>query len=161
MGTIEETVEIAVPVRTAYNQWTQFKVFPRFVSAVRGVEQIKPTLTRWEIGLGPVSREFLTEVVEQRPDTEVRWRVLGTRVRGAALFAPLTPDRTSLTVRIGPGDPLGITRRVLGAELGHFKEFIEGLGEESGAWRGTVRDGRVRPAENRPDRSLVPHWPHG
>lgn len=161
MGIIEETIEIAVPVRTAYNQWTQFKVFPRFVSVVRGAEQIKPSLVRWRVGLGPVHRDYLTEIVEQRPDTVVRWRVLGTRVRGEAVFAALAPDRTSVTVRTGPADSLGITRRVLGSALAHFKEFIEGLGEESGAWRGTIRDGHVLPAETAPARSMVPHWPHG
>ncbi|MCZ9336923.1 cyclase, partial [Streptomyces sp. TRM76130] len=81
-------------------------------------------------------RDYLTEIVEQRPDTVVRWRVLGTRVRGEAAFRPLAADRTSLTVRVGPGDPLGLTRRAVRSGLAHFKEFIEGLGEESGAWRG-------------------------
>lgn len=161
MGTIEETIEIAVPVRTAYNQWTQFKVFPRFVNAVHGAEQIKPTLIRWRVGFGPVRRDYLTEIVEQRPDTVIRWRVLGTRVHGEVAFRPLAGDRTSLTVRVGPGDPLGFTRRAVSSGLAHFKEFIEGLGEESGAWRGTIHDGHVMPMEAEPARSKVPHWPHG
>ncbi|GGS46000.1 SRPBCC family protein [Streptomyces griseoviridis] len=161
MSTIEETVQIAVPVRTAYNQWTQFTVFPRFMAAVRDVEQFKPTLTRWTVGRGPVHREFLVEITEQRPDTVVRWRVLGGRGHGEAAFLSLAPDRTSLTVRVGPGDPLGVTRRVLGASLAHFREFIEGVGEETGAWRHTVRDGHVLPAEAEPSRSHGAHWPHG
>ncbi|WP_320774284.1 SRPBCC family protein [Streptomyces sp. CRN 30] len=161
MSTIEETVEIAVPVRTAYNQWTQFKVFPRFVSAVKGVEQIKPTLTRWDVGFGPAHREWLVEIVEQRPDAYVRWQVLGTRRGGEVSFRSLSPDRTSVTAGVGPADALGVTRRVLRSGLGDFKEFIEGLGEESGAWRGAVHNGHVVPAGSEPLTCHGPHWPHG
>ncbi len=69
MNTIEETIEVAVPVRTAYNQWTQFKSFPRFMSAVKGVEQIRPAVTEWVIAFGPVRHTFQAEIVRRRPDT--------------------------------------------------------------------------------------------
>jgi uncharacterized membrane protein len=68
MRTIEETVEVAVPVCTAYNQWTQFKSFPRFMASVKRVDQLRPAMTRWVIGWGPLmmSYEFEVEIVEQR-----------------------------------------------------------------------------------------------
>ncbi|MFC8228039.1 SRPBCC family protein [Streptomyces sp. NPDC057287] len=172
MSTVEETIDVAVPVSTAYNQWTQFKSFPRFMTVVKSVEQIRPNLTRWVIGSGPLRYEFDAEIVEQVPDSLVAWRSLGRRFshRGEVSFHATAPGRTSVSVRIGVR-PHGVTdllayapgptRRTVRAELGHFKEFIEGLGQEGGAWRGTIRDGHVRPLEAVPVRSRVPHWPVG
>jgi uncharacterized membrane protein len=172
MHIVEETIDVAVPVSIAYNQWTQFKSFPRFMSAVKAVEQIRPNLTHWVIGYGPVRHEFDAEVVEQVPDTLVVWRTLGRRAghHGEVSFRATAPDRTALGVRIGVA-PRGATglltrapelpRRVIRAELGHFKQFIEGLGQEGGAWRGVIRNGHVQPQEPEPPRSRVPHWPVG
>ncbi|MFD6277400.1 SRPBCC family protein [Streptomyces sp. NPDC060209] len=172
MSTVEETIEIAVPVSTAYNQWTQFKSFPRFMTVVKQVEQIRPNLTRWVVGFGPVRHEFDAEIVDQRPDSLVTWRSLGPRLghRGEVSFRATGSGRTEMSVRIGVRSPgttglrthaAGFVRRAVRAELGHFKEFIEGLGREGGAWRGTIRDGHVRPVEPEPARSRVPHWPVG
>ncbi|MEV4333700.1 SRPBCC family protein [Streptomyces sp. NPDC049597] len=172
MYTLEETVEVAVPVRTAYNQWTQFKSFPRFMSVVRKVEQLRPNLTLWVIGSGPLRHEFQAEIVEQVPDSLVAWRSLDRRSghRGEVSFRATAPDRTEVVVRmhIAPHGVTrllirapGLTRRVVRAELGHFKAFIEGLGQEGGAWRGVVRNGHVQPSEPEPPRSRVPHWPVG
>ncbi|MET7901243.1 SRPBCC family protein [Streptomyces sp. NPDC005355] len=173
MKSIEETIEVAVPVRTAYNQWTQFKSFPRFMYAVKRVDQVKPNLTRWVIGLGPVRREFEAEIVEQQPDSSVVWRSLERRPShwGEVSFRPMGPERAGVTVRIEgrPGGvaglltdaSFGVTRRVVRVELGHFKEFIEGVGEESGAWRGAIRHGHVLPPEPEPPRSRVARWPVG
>ncbi|MEU1053321.1 SRPBCC family protein [Streptomyces sp. NPDC005876] len=170
MSTIEETAEIAVPVRTAYNQWTQFEVFPRFMSAVRSVEQVRPAVTHWVIGTGPLRHEFRTEIVEQRPDAYVAWRSLDGRHRGEVTFHATAPERTSVTVRIrtrrrGPVGLLvgasGLAHRLVRTELAHFKEYIEGQGEESGAWRGTIRNGHVQPPHPHPPERRVPHWPVG
>lgn len=172
MRTIEETVEVAVPVGTAYNQWTQFKSFPRFMASVKRVDQIRPAMTRWVIGWGPLSYEFEVEIVEQRPDACVAWRSLDRRPchQGEVTFRPLDSGRTAVAVRMqyepqGVGelvvDALSVPRRTVRAELEHFKEFIEGLGEEVGAWRGSIRGGHVQPTEPIPPRSQVPTWPHG
>ncbi|MGW4276917.1 SRPBCC family protein [Streptomyces seoulensis] len=172
MHTVEETVEIAVPVRTAYDQWTQFKTFPRFMTVVRRVEQVRPAVTAWRVGVGPVRGEFEAEILDQEPDSHMTWRSLERRPahRGEVRFRPTAKGGTALTVRIETeprgvagrltGVP-GVAGRVLRAELGHFKEFIEGLGEASGAWRGSVRGGHVRHAEPDPPRSRVPCWPVG
>ncbi|MFC5824237.1 SRPBCC family protein [Nonomuraea insulae] len=171
MRAIEEMVEIAVPVHTAYNQWTQFKSFPRFMTTVKRVDQIRPTITRWVIGFGPIRREFEAEIVEQRPDSHVVWRSLEGRPRhrGEVTFRSTASGGSSVTVRMQT-EPLGgvhvlmsgtgITRRVVRRELRRFREFMERLGEECGAWRGTIRDGRVQ-AEADPPRCRVPTWPVG
>ncbi|MDL5199178.1 SRPBCC family protein [Streptomyces sp. ALI-76-A] len=172
MYTVEETIEVAVPVRTAYNQWTQFTSFPRFMTVVKKVEQVRPALLTWTLAVGPLRREFQTEIVEQRPDSHVSWRSLERHTvhRGEVSFRPTTADGTAVTVRIeiesrGVTGVLGglpkLVSRVVRGELRHFKGYIEGLGAESGAWRGTIRDGRVRPEEAKPHRSRVARWPVG
>ncbi|MGV9847621.1 SRPBCC family protein [Streptomyces sp. NPDC003442] len=173
MNTIEETIEVAVPVRTAYNQWTQFKSFPRFMSTVKRVEQIRPAVTEWVIAFGPVRRTFQAEIVRQQPDSSLAWRSLERRPshRGEVSFHPTAPDRARVTLRLEvhrrgvaallTGASSGVTRRVVRDELGRFKEFIEGLGQESGAWRGSIHNGHVRPTEPEPPRSRVPRWPVG
>lgn len=172
MSAIAEMVEIGVPVRIAYNQWTQFKSFPRFLAAVRTVDQLRPSVTCWVIGLGPLRREFDVEIVQQDPDCFVAWWCLGRhhRHRGEVTFQSLGPHRTEVIVRIQYephglnellGAALGVPRRIVRSGLGQFKDFIECLGEEDGAWRGSISKGRVQPVESKPPRSRVPTWPHG
>ncbi|MDQ0793352.1 SRPBCC family protein [Streptomyces sp. B1I3] len=172
MRTVEETIEVSVPVGTAYNQWTQFKIFPRFMSMVKRVDQIRPTVTVWTIGFGPVRREYAVETTDQVPDSHLVWRSLERHPcrQGDVTFRPTAAGSTAVTVRMrfAPRGPLGTlttspwaTGRVVRSELGHFKKFVEGLGEESGAWRGTIRNGHVRPTEPEPPRSRVPCWPVG
>lgn len=172
MSTIEETIEIQVPVRTAYDQWTQFKSFPRFMSTVNRVEQVRPAITRWFIGLGPVRSEFEAEIVEQEPDSHISWQSLGKHPAhsGVVSFRSVASGRTAVTVRMQMSrgglpyrvaDVSGAVERVVRAELGHFKERIEGLGEAVGAWRGTIRNGHVHPVEIEPHGSRVPRWPVG
>ncbi|MDT0615699.1 SRPBCC family protein [Streptomyces lancefieldiae] len=172
MHIVEETVNVSVPVRTAYNQWTQFRAFPRFMSVVKRVDQVRPAVLLWVTRLGPVRREFTTEILEQVPDSHVSWRSLGRAPshRGEVTFRPTTAGGAAVTVRMefdrrGLTGLLGnvprVTDRVVRLELGNFKEFIEGLGKECGAWRGTIRDGHVRPIEPEPPRCRVPNWPVG
>ncbi|MFE9685150.1 SRPBCC family protein [Streptomyces sp. NPDC002701] len=174
MYSVEETIEVAVPVRTAYNQWTQFKSFPRFMTVVKKVDQVRPALLTWTLGAGPLRREFQAEIVEQEPDSHVTWRSLERHTvhSGEVSFRPTAEDGTAVTVRIeievGPHAATGVlgglpklVSRVVRRELRHFKTYIEGLGAESGAWRGTISDGRVRPDEPKPHRSRVARWPVG
>ncbi|MFF7892272.1 SRPBCC family protein [Streptomyces sp. NPDC007907] len=168
---VEETVEVAVPVRTAYNQWTQFKTFPRFSTVVRGVEQVRPTVTVWSIGYGPLRHRFPVEIVEQDPDAYLAWRGLEQNPshQGEVEFMPTESGGTAITVRMLL-EPRGAARlltrstgaaRLVNAELVNFKQFIEGLGQEGGAWRGTIRNGRVQHDHPEPPRSRVAQWPVG
>ncbi|MFJ8857786.1 SRPBCC family protein [Streptomyces sp. NPDC102451] len=172
MNTVEETIEVAVPVRTAYNQWTQFEGFPRFSRVVKRIVQVTPTVMAWVVGTGPVRKEFETEIVEQVPDSHVAWRSLDRSPlhEGEVEFRALAQDRTAITVRMrirrrGAAGALtavpGVAGRVVRLELACFKEFIEGLGEAGGGWRGTIRKGHVRPGEPELSKSQVPTWPVG
>lgn len=172
MSAIAEAVEIGVPVHIAYNQWTQFKSFPRFLAAVRTVDQLRPSVTCWAIGFGPLRREFDVEIVQQDPDRFVAWWCLGPRHRhrGEVTFHPLGPGRTEVIVRIqyrprGRKElleaALGVPRQIVRFGLRQFKDFIECVGEDGSAWRGSISKGRVQPVESKPPRSRVPTWPHG
>ncbi len=165
---VRRSVEVAVPVRTAYDQWSQLETFPRFLQVVHEVEVSRPTLTRWVVGYGPLRHEFLAEVLEQQPDEHLRWRSLGRRLRhrGDVHFRALGPARCEVTVAMQMDAPplLGPAARLLAGRfvttlLESFRAFIEGVGAAGLSWRGGIRDGRVEDVGGKaPD---FPEWPHG
>jgi len=148
MGGVTESVDVAVPVRTAYDQWTQFEDFPRFMEGVEEVRQISDTMTHWTVDIGGVSREFDARITEQLPDERVAWTSTGgTRQAGVVTFHRLDENRTRVTAQLEfepqgaaeqAGDRLGVVDRRVKGDLRRFKEFIERRGTETGAWRGTV-----------------------
>jgi uncharacterized membrane protein len=170
MSTTEESIDIDVPVHVAYNQWTQFRTFPRFMDGVRRVDQIQAATTHWVIRFGPRTYEYDAEIVEQVPDRLVRWEVRDEpRHTGTATFEGLDAGRCRVTLRVDlrPGGvvrraaaALGVVRRAVRTALTSFKEFTEGQGRETGAWRGEISKGHVRPTEGR-SRPHVPTWPTG
>lgn len=148
MGTVTESVDVAVPVRTAYDQWTQFEEFPTFMSGVEEVRQVTDTMTHWRVEIDGVSREFDARITEQIPDERVAWTATeGTRQAGVVTFHRLDPSRTRVTLQMEfepqgaaeqAGDKLGVVDRRVKGDLQRFKEFIERRGVETGAWRGEV-----------------------
>ncbi|HEX5541313.1 MAG TPA: SRPBCC family protein [Micromonospora sp.] len=154
MGAVTEQVDVAVPVRTAYNQWTQFEEFPRFMQGVRQVRQISDTMTRWMTEIAGVRREFDAEVTEQVPDERVAWKAVGgVRQAGVVTFERLDDTHTRVIARLEvephgfveqTGDRLGMIGRRVREDLQRFKGFIESRGgAETGGWRGEI-DGRHR-----------------
>jgi uncharacterized membrane protein len=153
MSTITESVDVEVPVRTAYDQWTQFESFPRFMEGVEEIRQLDATHTHWVIKVGGVSREFDATITEQLPDERVAWRAdAGPDHAGVVTFHRLGEATTRVTAQmdIDPegfaenvADKLGIVQRRVKADMGRFKEFIEERGTQTGAWRGEV--GRSTP----------------
>jgi len=148
MSTIEQSIDVEVPVSTAYNQWTQFSEFPRFMSGVERIDQITDTLTHWVTEIGGVKREFDAEITEQHPDERVAWRSTdGTSQAGVVTFHRLDAHRTRVMLQLdyepdgvveNVGDKLGIVKSRVKGDLERFKKFIEERGTESGAWRGDV-----------------------
>ncbi|CAM5372137.1 SRPBCC family protein OS=Streptomyces alboniger OX=132473 GN=CP975_29460 PE=4 SV=1 [Streptomyces alboniger] len=152
------------------------KTFPRFSDVVHDVDQIRPTVTAWTIGYGPLRHRFAIEIVEQDPDAYLAWRGLEQNPshQGEVEFRPTESGGTAITVRIALLEPRGAARfltrssrgdpataRLVRGELMNFKRFIEGLGEEGGAWRSTIRNGRVQHDHPEPRRSRVAQWPVG
>ena len=148
MSTVEESIEVNVPLSTAYNQWTQFEEFPRFMEGVEEIRQIDDTHVHWRTKIAGITREFDAEVTEQRPDERIAWRsTSGTSHAGVVTFHRLDDERTRLMVQIDDepeglvekaGDALGILRRRVKGDLERFKALIEERGTETGAWRGEV-----------------------
>ncbi|GAA2251849.1 cyclase [Streptomyces ruber] len=149
MSQVEESVEVEVPVTTAYNQWTQFESFPHFMSGVEKIEQRSDTLTHWVTNVDGVRREFDAEITEQKPDERVAWTTVGGEARqaGVVTFHRLGEGRTKVMLQMDfephgvtekVGDMLGIVKRQAKGDLARFKEYIEERGRETGEWRGTV-----------------------
>jgi uncharacterized membrane protein len=151
METIRESIEVNVPVSTAYNQWTQFEEFPQFMEGVESVKQTDDTHLYWVAEIGGKSREWQAEIVEQKPDRKIAWRALdGNGPNGVVEFEPLGEGTTQATVEMAYepegfteqlGAKVGIDSRQVKGDLERFKELIEGRGVESGAWRGEVHAG--------------------
>jgi uncharacterized membrane protein len=149
MSTIEQSIEVAVPVRTAYEQWTQFEEFPRFMEGVEDVRQIDDTHTRWRTKVAGREKQFDAEITEQTPDQRIAWTSeSGPEHAGVVTFHRLDDRRTKIMLQLDAepegvvekaGDALGLLERRVKGDLERFKEMIEARGTETGAWRGEVR----------------------
>jgi uncharacterized membrane protein len=148
MSEIMEAVEVNVPVRTAYDQWTQFETFPQFMEGVKQVRQLDDTTLEWVADVAGKEKRWKAKITEQRPDERVAWTSIdGARNAGVVTFHRLDEGKTRVTLQLdvdpeGPvenvGDALGLVKRQVEGDLKRFKEFIESRGQETGAWRGEV-----------------------
>ncbi|MET7453342.1 SRPBCC family protein [Streptomyces sp. NPDC005574] len=149
MSQVEESIEVDVPVHTAYNQWTQFETFPEFMSGVDRIEQRSDTLTHWVTSVNGVHREFDAEITEQIPDERVAWTTVSGEATqaGVVTFHRLGEEHTKVMLQLDfhpdgiaetVGDKLGFVKRQTKGDLERFKKFIEERGRETGIWRGTV-----------------------
>ncbi|MEU6486568.1 SRPBCC family protein [Streptomyces sp. NPDC046887] len=152
MSTVKETIEVDVPVHTAYNQWTMFEEFPRFMEGVDEIRQIDDRHNHWKTSMGGVHREFDTEIVDQLPDERIAWRTIGgdTRQKGTVSFRKVDErhTRVELVMDVEPSgmaekaaDATGILGRRVKGDMRRFKDYIETQGGESGGWRGRIRPG--------------------
>ena len=150
MVQIIETIDVDVPVRVAYNQWTQFESFPEFLDEVESITQQGDTHTHWKVSVGGFEREFDAVITEQHPDERVAWTSSGgdTEHAGVVTFHKLSDTSSRVTVQLD-WEPEGFIEKVgalVGAgshavkkDLENFKEFIEKRPVETGAWRGDVQ----------------------
>ncbi|MGN7976447.1 SRPBCC family protein [Microbacterium sp. 22195] len=149
MAQIIETVDVDVPVRVAYDQWTQFESFPDFLEEVVSITQVDDTRNHWVVEVGGARREFDTEITEQHPDDRVAWRSVGgeTAHAGVVSFHRLSDDSSRVTVQIDwkpeglaemVGSMAGLASHAVRKDLDNFKDFIENRRTATGAWRGDV-----------------------
>jgi carbon monoxide dehydrogenase subunit G len=147
---VEKTIEVDVPVRAAYDQWTQFEQFPEFMGGVQQVQQLSDTLLHWVAEIAGVKREWDAAILEQVPDQKVAWAATGGVTNaGAVHFQPVGAERTlvRLSLEYEPeglvekvGDFLNVVEKQAQSDLERFKQFIESRGVETGAWRGSVNE---------------------
>ena len=154
MSRITEEIEVDVPVRVAYDQWTQFESFPKFMEGVDRVVQLDDKTLEWTASIAGKTKHWRAEISEQRPDEVIAWRSTdGAQNDGAVHFESLGPDRTRIGLQLDvepegvvekAGEALGIVERRVRGDLERFREFVEARGQATGAWRGSVDDGQVK-----------------
>ena len=165
MSTIEQSVEVKVPVSTAYNQWTQFEEFPRFMEGVEEVRQLDDAHLHWKAQIAGRTEEWDAEITEQRPDERVAWKSTdGAHNAGVITFHPISADATRVMAQMDvdpdgivatAGDALGVVERRVKGDLERFRQMIEERGSESGAWRGKIERGRR--VDREPASGMVGH----
>ena len=138
MATIEKSIEVNVPVHTAYNQWTQFEEFPRFMEGVKQVTQLDDTHLHWKAEIAGKEKEWDAEITEQTPDQRIAWTSRGGVVNdGIVMFQPLSDKRTKISLHVAylpegivenMGDELGAISLRVQRDLERFKAFIEARG---------------------------------
>ena len=148
MATIEKSVDVQVPVRAAYNQWTQFESFPRFMEGVDRVVQVDDVLTHWETSIGGARREFDARITEQHADERVAWHTVdGPEHGGVVTFHRLDEHTTRVTLQMEyypdtltekAGAALGLVGNRVSGDLKRFKDYMEQQGGEPDGWRGDV-----------------------
>jgi uncharacterized membrane protein len=145
---ILEAIDVDVPVRTAYDQWTQFEKFPLFMLGVKSVTQLDDSHLLWKIDIGEETREWTARITEQTPDKRIAWTsTSGTPNAGVVTFHRLSDRQCRVTLQIdytpdgfveSVGDMLGIVRERVKGDVERFKLFVEDRGSATGAFRGTI-----------------------
>jgi uncharacterized membrane protein len=152
MATIEKSIEVEVPVRVAYNQWTQFEQFPQFMEGVREVRQLDDRRLHWRAEIGGKEQQWEAEITEQVPDERIAWRArAGKRNAGVVTFHRIADGRSRIMLQLdyepegameNVADALGVVTHRVEGDLRRFKEFVETHGRETGAWRGEIHQAR-------------------
>ena len=148
MPKVEQSVELDVPVSTAYNQWSQFEEFPQFMEGVKEVRQLDPTHLHWVAEISGETEEWDAEVTEQTPDERIAWKsTSGKQNAGVVTFHRLDDSRSKIMLQMDwesegmvekVGVALGQDDRQVKSDLDRFKALVEKRGTEFGAWRGNV-----------------------
>ncbi|MFF1384931.1 SRPBCC family protein [Arthrobacter sp. NPDC058288] len=153
MATVQESINVSVPLSQAYNQWTQFEDFPHFMSGVDAVRQLNDTTVHFQTSIAGVKREYDARITVQQPDQRVTWESLDEpRNAGTVWFEALNPTETKVSVELAwepdsavekMGAAVGLDSRQVASDLKRFKKFIEEREVETGAWRDRVSDSAV------------------
>jgi uncharacterized membrane protein len=154
MSTIEKSINVHVPVRTAYNQWTQFEDFPKFMDGIEAVRQIDDTHLHFTANIAGKEKQWEAVITEQTPDKRIAWRdVAGAANAGVVTFHHIADGETRIMLQVdydpqgvveNIGDLLGVVSTRVSGDLERFKAFIESRGTETGAWRGEVEQSSTR-----------------
>ena len=148
MSTIEQSIDVHVPVHTAYNQWTQFEEFPRFMEGIEEIRQLDDKRLHWRANVGGKEKKWDAVITEQIPDQRIAWKnTTGAKNAGVVTFHHISDKTTRVMLQLeydpegiveNVGDAIGVVSSRVRGDLERFKEFIEERGSETGAWRGKV-----------------------
>ena len=153
MSNIEKSIDVHVPVQIAYNQWTQFEEFPRFMEGIEQVKQLDEKRLHWRANVGGKEKQWDATITEQAPDQRIAWRnTTGSTNAGVVTFHFINDNTTRIMLQLeyepegvveNVGDIVGVVSRRVQGDLQRFKEFIEARGTETGAWRGKIKQSKV------------------
>ena len=148
MSEILEAIDVDVPVKTAYDQWTQFETFPKFMDGVKSVRQLDDTTLEWVASVAGKEKTWKAKITEQEPDQRIAWTATeGAHNAGVVTFHRLEEGKSRVSLQLdvdpeGPieniGDALGLVKGRVKGDMERFKSFIEERGTATGAWRGEV-----------------------
>ena len=156
MPKIQDSIEVQAPVRRAYNQWTQFEEFPKFMEGIQSVRQLDDTHVQWVAEIHGKTSRWTSEITEQQPDKKVAWKTIDGEIKndGVVSFEQIAGGQTRVNVQMDvegdstaenvAGDFLGVVKRQVRGDLERFKQLIENREEETGAWRGEVQQGDTK-----------------
>jgi len=152
MSNIEQSIDVHVPVHTAYNQWTQFEEFPRFMEGVEEIRQLDDKRLHWRANVGGKEKEWDAVITEQIPDQRIAWKnTTGAKNAGVVTFHHINDKTTRVMLQLeydpegiieNVGDAIGVVSSRVKGDLERFKEYIEQRGSETGAWRGKVEQSK-------------------
>jgi uncharacterized membrane protein len=155
MPKIQDSIEVQAPVQQAYNQWTQFEEFPKFMEGIQSVQQLDDTHVHWVAEIRGETREWTTEITEQHPDDRVAWKTIDGEVKndGVVSFEQLAGEQTRINVQMDvegdstaenvAGDLLNIVKNQVHGDLERFKQLIENRDEATGAYLGKLHEGEA------------------
>lgn len=165
MTTIEKSIEVAAPLSSVYNQWTQFESFPSFMEGVKSVKQIDDQRLHWVAEIGGVEREWDAQITHQIPDQKIAWKsTSGAKNGGVVRFERLAEGRTNVMLEVSfeprglvenIGDALGLVSLRVAGDLKRFKAFMEGRKRATGAWRGKIETDKKNPAIDMKQRKVT------
>jgi uncharacterized membrane protein len=151
MANVDTKITVDVPLETAYNQWTQFEEFPRFMEGVQEVQQLSDERLFWTAEIGGERKEWYAHITRQVPNDVLAWESEGGVVNhGTVIFKEAKGGKTEIELHMEyepedfkekAGDVLGVVSRKVSGDMKRFKEFIETRGTETGAWRGEILHG--------------------
>jgi uncharacterized membrane protein len=151
---IQQSVDVAVPIKEAYDQWTRFEDWPKFMHRVDSAQQIDDSTVSMSTKVWGVTKQFQAEIVEQRPDERIEWHTEeGLAHSGVVTFHKLAPRLTRIEVSMDvkpdsllekAGRGMRFTKRAVRGDLHRFKAFVEMEEETENGWRGTIEDGDVK-----------------
>jgi uncharacterized membrane protein len=152
MSNIEQSIDVNVPVRIAYNQWTQFEEFPRFMEGVEEIRQLDDKRLHWRANVGGKEKKWDAVITEQIPDQRIAWKnTTGAKNAGVVTFHHISDKTTRVMLQLeydpegiieNVGDTIGVVSSRVKGDLERFKEYIEQRGSETGAWRGKIEQSK-------------------
>ena len=151
---MQQAVDVAVPLKAAYNLWTEFEEWPSFMHRVDSAQQLDDSTVSFSTKVWGITKQFEAEIVEQRPDERIEWKVSeGLAHSGVVTFHKLAPRLTRIEVTLdmkpdGMVEKMGrgmrFAKRAVRGDLHRFKAYAEMEEEPEGGWRGTIEDGEVK-----------------